>query len=98
MGRPCPNCHAREPIDMHSCSAEKVLRKQRQEFRFNWDDVDGGQSPAKVARKPLPAAPKVNPKAEASPFLVSCGQCDLCLERRPEYCRAVHLSSEKRII
>jgi hypothetical protein len=83
MGRPCPRCHAREPIDMHSCRAEMVLRKQRQEFLFNWDDVDGSQSPAPAKTPPQ----RVKPQVEMTPFLVSCGRCDLCMAGNFEYCR-----------
>lgn len=73
---------------MHSCRAEKVLRKQRQEFVFDWSkatpDVEGSVHPAATKTPKKKATPA---GLSLSPFRLSCGQCDSCLEMHPEYCR-----------
>lgn len=63
---------------MHSCEAEKVLRKKRQEFRFDW-----GMLLPDVA----PATPEAPARTGKSPFLISCGQCEACYERVYDLCK-----------
>lgn len=66
---------------MHSCRAEKVLRKQRQEFRFDWDAV---VPPSRSVVKP--------PKSKGVPLALkaggpySCGKCGACVRMIPELC------------
>lgn len=83
MKKGCPGCGSREPIDLHSCRAEKVLRKQRQQFQFDWDAV---VPPSRSVVKPLKSkAVAPAPKAKASgPY--SCGKCGACLRMIPELC------------
>jgi homoaconitase/3-isopropylmalate dehydratase large subunit len=83
MGKPCPGCGSREPIDMHSCRAEKVLRKQRQEFRFDWDAVVPSSRSVVKPLKSKGILPAQKPKV-GIPY--SCGKCGACLRMIPELC------------
>lgn len=68
---------------MHSCRAEKVLRKQRQEFRFDWGAV---VPPSRSVVKPLKSkGGRLAQKSKASgPY--ACGKCNACLRMIPELC------------
>lgn len=80
--RSCPGCGSREPIDLHSCKAERVLRKQRQQFQFQWPDVEGDLNPAPRAKvKGGMTAPLKIPSVQTH-----CGKCAACSAGMEDLC------------
>lgn len=64
---------------MHSCRAERVLRKQRQEFQFDWDAAKERAAQQKITR--------AHKKPKRRVIVVACGVCGACKSGMHELCK-----------